>query len=384
MTPSMRPVYVVDEAADVRAMVTETLRSLGYEAAAFESAARALDAMGRRPPSALLTDLNMAPMPGDELCKQVKESRALSRIPVIIFTSADSSPEVMRSWRAGADDFLPKPVQREQLRVKMEALSRAGAAEEVVSVLHRPGEHHRLLFVDDSRFFRTVLGGALEHSGFQLLYARSGQEALELAEAHAGELDAVLSDMNMPGMDGVEFVSALRQKPGWEKKPILMMSATEVVTERVQAAEALSGSKLLEKRLFPVEAIVSRVSSAVQPNVEVLRVAERVPFFSVVEFRAAGAADFLTGFSYDVSSGGIFVRSVTPLPAGTSVEMRVKITAQTPVPSCFGTVMWANQYRLRTSFNYPVGMGIHFTHLEPEQQAEVQKLVKAGGKPIAA
>jgi len=384
MTPSIRPVYVVDEAADVRAMVSETLRSLGYEAAAFESSARALDAMGRRPPSALLTDLNLSSMPGDELCKRVKESRALSRIPVIIFTSADSSPEVMRSWRAGADDFLPKPVQRPQLRAKLEALSRAGAAEEVVSVLSRPGEHHRLLFVDDSRFFRTVLGGALEHSGFQLIYARSGAEALELAEAHAAQIDAVLSDLNMPGMDGLEFASALRQKPGWEKKPILVMSATEISPERVQAAEALTGSKLLEKRLFPVEAIVSRVSTAVGPKVEVLRAAERVPFFSVVEFRAAGTTDFLTGFSYDVSPGGIFVRSLTPLPAGTAVEMRVKITARTPVPSCFGTVMWANQYRLRTSFSYPVGMGIHFTHLEPEQQAEVQKLVKMGGKLIAA
>jgi len=384
MTPSMRPVYVVDAAADVRAMVSETLRSLGYEAAAFESPARALDAMGRRPPSALLTDLDMTPMPGDELCRRVKEGRALSRIPVIIFTSADSSLEVMRSWRAGADDFLPKPVQRATLRAKLEALSRAGAAEEVVSVLHRPGEHHRLLFVDDSRFFRTVLGGALEHSGFQLIYARSGPEALELAEAHVGQLDAALSDLSMPGMDGLAFAAALRQKPGWEKKPILMMTASEITAERAAAAEALTGSKLLEKRLFPIESIVSRVNSAVEPNVEALRAAERVPFFSVVEFRAAGTADFLTGFSYDVSPGGIFVRSLTPLPAGTAVEMQVKITARTPVPSCFGTVVWANQYRLRTSFSYPVGMGIHFTHLEPEQQAEVQKLVKVGGKLIAA
>ena len=125
-------------------------------------------------------------------------------------------------------------------------------------------------------------------------------------------------------------------------------------------------------------------STAVRPHVEALRAAERVPFFSVMEFRAAGEGEFLTGFSYDVSPGGIFVRSLTPLPAGTAVEMRVRITARTPVPSCFGTVMWANQYRLRTSFSYPVGMGIHFTHLEPEQQAEVQKLVKVGGKLIAA
>ncbi|HEY8210540.1 MAG TPA: response regulator [Myxococcaceae bacterium] len=380
----MRPVYVVDPSAEVRAMVSDTLRSLGYEAAAFESPARALDAMGRRPPSALLTDLQMAPMAGDELCRRVKENRALSRIPVILFTPADSTPEVMRSWRAGADDFLPKPVQRAQLRAKLEALSRAGAAEEPASVLHRPGERHRLLLVDGSRFFRTVLGGALEHSGFQLLYARSGPEALELAEAHGSALDAVLSDLAMPGMDGLEFAVALRNTAGWETKPILMMSSSEIAADRVRAAEALTGYGLLEKRLIPVEAIVSRVSSAVEPHVQALRAAERVPFFSVVELRAANTTGFLAGFSYDVSPGGIFVRSLTPLPAGTLVEMRVKLTSRTPVPSCFGQVVWANQYRLRTSFSYPVGMGIRFTHLEPDQQAEVQKLVKVGGKLIAA
>ena len=54
------------------------------------------------------------------------------------------------------------------------------------------------------------------------------------------------------------------------------------------------------------------------------------------------------------------------------------------MPSCFGQVVWANQYRLRTSFSYPVGMGVRFTHLEPDQQAELQKVVKVGGKLIAA
>ncbi|HVE85484.1 MAG TPA: response regulator, partial [Myxococcales bacterium] len=341
MTPSMRPVYVVDDSAETRMLVADTLRAFGYEATTFDSCARALDAIGRKPPSALLVALEMAPMAGDALCAKVKENRALSRTPVILFTSPGSPDEAMRSWRAGADDFLPRPVRREQLVQKLEALSRAGAAEEVVSRLHRPGEHRRLLFVDDSRFFRTVLGGALEHSGFQLLYARTGLEALELAERHRDALDAVIASLAMPGMDGLTFVSALRQKAWWERKPVLVMSAAEVSPDRAAAVEAVTGSKLLEKRLFPVEAIVSRVSSAVQPQVGALRAAERVPFFSVVDFRAAGTEDFLSGFSYDISPGGLFVRSLTPLPAGTAVEMRVRLTprAPGPAPSCFGQVV---------------------------------------------
>src|SRR6185295_10526890 len=101
---------VVHDSASVRAMLTDALQELGHEVRAFESGADALHESSTTPPKLVFADLQMAPMAGDELCRTLKERRPLTRVPVIIFTAADSAPQVLRSWRAGADDFLPKPI----------------------------------------------------------------------------------------------------------------------------------------------------------------------------------------------------------------------------------------------------------------------------------
>jgi uncharacterized protein (TIGR02266 family) len=372
---------VVDDSDDIRVALTHTLGVLGMQVQSFASGREALEAMTARPPSLILADLRMEPMPGDELCRKVKENRALTGVPVIIFTAGDSAQDVMRSWRAGADDFLPKPIKVSQLKAKLDALKRGGGGS---GLQRKLSEKRRILFVDDSRFYRSVLGGALEHSGFRLLYARSGKEALEVANAHADAIDAVLTDLVMPGMDGLELITELRKKPSFSNKPLLVMSASETESERIKAVERATGYRLLEKRLLPVEAIVTQVNATLQPLVRALRAAERVPFFSVAEFRADETEDFMSGFSYDVSPGGIFVRTLTSLPAGSPVQMRVRFTFQEPPPPSTGQVVWANEYRSRSSFCYPVGMGIRFTYLDPVQAAEVEKLVKMGGRLIAA
>ena len=70
-------------------------------------------------------------------------------------------------------------------------------------------------------------------------------------------------------------------------------------------------------------------------------------------------------------------------PASTATS-RVRFTARNPPPASFGHVVWANEYRSRTSFSYPIGMGIRFTQLDPEQELEVNRLVQVGGRLDAA
>src|SRR5262249_34453764 len=152
--PDRRPIYVVDDSASVRAMLTDALVELGHEVMAFENGAEALHKASTIPPKLVLSDLNMAPVAGDVLCATLKERRPLTRVPVIIFTARDSAPEVMRSWRAGADDFLPKPVSLSQLKQKLKALEGAGEGEgEDAAYRLAAGRGRRLLLVDPSRFF---------------------------------------------------------------------------------------------------------------------------------------------------------------------------------------------------------------------------------------
>ena len=94
-----------------------------------------------------------------------------------------------------------------------------------------------ILLVDDSRAVRLVGRRIMGTFGLNVLEAEDGKQALEVARANP-ELDAVLLDWNMPIMDGMEFLKALRAEAR-EKQPIVVMCTTENdMPQIVQAMQA--------------------------------------------------------------------------------------------------------------------------------------------------
>ncbi|MFA4995488.1 MAG: chemotaxis protein CheW [Bdellovibrionales bacterium] len=84
---------------------------------------------------------------------------------------------------------------------------------------------HRVLLVDDSPFFRNLLTPLLTVEGFDVTAVETAAEALKLQEDGVA-FDAIVSDIEMPGMNGFDFVSALRGSDGkWSKLPIFAMSS---------------------------------------------------------------------------------------------------------------------------------------------------------------
>src|SRR3954468_3240015 len=79
-----------------------------------------------------------------------------------------------------------------------------------------------ILVVDDEATLRDLLERVLTMAGFKVLAAEHGEHALRLARRHAGELNLVLTDVNMPVMGGIEFVRLFR--PLYPRTPILFMT----------------------------------------------------------------------------------------------------------------------------------------------------------------
>ncbi len=120
----------------------------------------------------------------------------------------------------------------------------------------------RVLVVDDVPANVRLLAGILKIEGFDIVTAQSGPDALELLESDAANVDVVLLDVMMPGMDGFEVCARLRQNPATTSLPVVMVTALRDTPDRVRALEA-GADDFLTKPVEETE-VVARVSSLVR------------------------------------------------------------------------------------------------------------------------
>ena len=116
-----------------------------------------------------------------------------------------------------------------------------------------------VLIVDDSAAIRKILQRVLRQAEVplgQVFEAGDGAEAIEVLKKQPVGL--VLSDINMPNMDGLEFLTKVRAEPGWEKLPIVMVS-TEGTQAKVMDAVGRGASGYVRKP-FTAEQIKEKLS----------------------------------------------------------------------------------------------------------------------------
>lgn len=95
----------------------------------------------------------------------------------------------------------------------------------------------RVLVVDDSSTMRRIIANTLKKLGYEdIAEAGDGSEALQ--QVSAGKPDLILTDWNMPKMDGREFVTKLRQNPEMGKVPVLMVTTQAEKSDVVLALQA--------------------------------------------------------------------------------------------------------------------------------------------------
>lgn len=91
----------------------------------------------------------------------------------------------------------------------------------------------KILIVDDCQTTRKLLGHYLKTRGYSVVFAENGLDALEKLGTDAVNL--VMTDLNMPYMDGMELIKTLRADPTWAEMPILMVTTENDEEERQKA-----------------------------------------------------------------------------------------------------------------------------------------------------
>ncbi|MNM91997.1 Signal transduction histidine-protein kinase BarA [compost metagenome] len=271
-------VLVVDDNAAARQILSDMLRLAGLSPVAAACGGVALEALrataAEQPFRVMFVDWQMPEMDGIETAR-----RALALQPALqtVMVSAFGHDDMRSAAQAvGVRAFLVKPVSQSSL---VEVLVNLFAPEKGAVAASIPIEQAqelagvRLLVAEDNEINQQIAIELLEASGAHVEVAGNGHEAL--ARLASAQYDAVLMDVQMPQMDGIEATRRIRAEPRYAHIPVIAMTAHAMVEDRERCTEA----GMVDHVTKPVDPqaliatvrrwVVPRLTAPVQPGAAV-------------------------------------------------------------------------------------------------------------------
>src|SRR5947207_934796 len=245
-------VLIVDDDAALLQALPETLRLRMCQVTVdtADSAAAALDQIAARDYDAIVTDIKMPGMDGLALMAEIRRRRPDT--PILMITGHGEDVLAIQALRGGAHDFIQKPIDRDHIVVSLHRAIRARAlnrqakdrqaalehcAGELEQIAAKLGyEQARVLIVDDDPALLQALPVALRLRMPGVTVETADSAAAALARMAAANYDAIVTDIKMPGMDGLALLAEIRaQRPD---TPTLMITGHG---EHALAIQALRG-----------------------------------------------------------------------------------------------------------------------------------------------
>jgi len=183
-------ILVVDDQRSNSELMAGVLQGRGYEVLTAASAESALAQVASTRPDLIVSDILMPGMDGYELCRRLRASPETALLPVILVTSLESQVERVKGLEAGADDFLSKPVNWEELFARVGSLLRVKHLQDELKALNQQLEERVRDQVAQlerlgrmKRFFSRAVAEAIVAGGEEML------------EPHRREITAVFLDL---------------------------------------------------------------------------------------------------------------------------------------------------------------------------------------------
>jgi len=242
-------VLVVDDNPAARDILSDMLQGFGFQTVCAASGSDALLKLetaqkNGNPFDLTLMDWQMPGMDGIETIRRIRATADLTHIPTLIMVTAYGREEVLsRVQKNELDGLVLKPVNSAiMLNTITDAISRKEGgpihSEMAISmkdtaVVHLAG---RILLVEDNPVNQQVARELLEWSGLSVRIAENGRKAVSMVQTESPDL--VLMDIQMPDMDGYQATEAIRKLDGFDRLPIIAMTAHAMSGDREKCLAA--------------------------------------------------------------------------------------------------------------------------------------------------
>lgn len=258
-------ILIADDVATNRIVMKVNLAEAYYEVLQASGGLEAVAMARTEIPDLILLDLLMPDMDGVAVCEILKNDPITANIPIIMVTAKDDSSAKINALRAGADDFMTKPLDQQTLLARVRSLLRARDTKEELRL--RDNTHRELGFAEETSDYTPPATVALismsPEIALQWKSALAGllpdkiivlpkEQALSLSETEkAPDVFVITCDMKKPG-EGLRLLSELRSRPNTRHSAVLMIIPQEAQDKSATALD-LGANDLIFEDVDPLE-----------------------------------------------------------------------------------------------------------------------------------
>ncbi len=204
-------VVLVDDDVAMHDLIKRTISKLNLTLLGATNSEKGMELIREVKPKLILLDVLMPGRDGWSLLKECKTDQELKDIPVIMISQLNQSN---LASSLGANDYLTKPIDRTHF---INTLKR---------ILGSESQDHKVLVIDDDKDVRELLSRLLKDAGYRPIDARDGKEGLERTK---DEPSLIILDLEMPRMDGFEFLdNYIKDVPEEKRAPVLVFSGKDL------------------------------------------------------------------------------------------------------------------------------------------------------------
>ncbi|CAO4134043.1 Sensor histidine kinase RcsC [Methylorubrum extorquens] len=245
ITRPVRNLLLVEDDENQRASITALLSEEDVKIFGVGTASAALEALTGGRFDCAIIDLGLPDIGGSELIEQIRASQDGEELPIIVYTGRELTAAEEQQLRHTASTIILKDTRSSERLLDETALFLHRAinrvpVEEQILVERKDAtslQGCRVILVDDDLRNIFSLTSALEQHGLEVLFAENGQDSIALLKSNPN-IDAMLVDIMMPGMDGYETMRAIRAEAGFRSLPLIAVTAKAMKGDREKCLEA--------------------------------------------------------------------------------------------------------------------------------------------------
>ena len=229
-------VLIIDDSPTFREELKSVLESSGYAVVTAGTGEDGLRAAVDARPAVIVVDGILPGIDGSTVIRRIRADAALRSTPCILLTGSEERSDELKALDAGADAYVRKEEDTQIILARVTAVLRSAGSPSAVRTTSSLFGPKRILTVDDSLTYLHEVAAQLRQEGYDVIPARSGEEALELLSVQP--VDCILLDLVMPGLSGQETCRRIKGSAAWRDIPLIMHTALDEQAVMIEGINA--------------------------------------------------------------------------------------------------------------------------------------------------